>query len=196
MLFIVYSNSIIDALESFVPTSSLPALTPAPSTCSLETFVLHYGDVYEHSPWVAEAAWKKGLTDTHNSPDALAELMGLMLQQAEPDLQIAVIQAHPDLAGKAAMAGELTQDSTKEQAGAGLDQCTPDEFARFEYLNAAYKEKFGFPFVIAVKGLDRHAILAAFEERLNNGLAEERETAIEQIIRIARFRLRARVEQQ
>ncbi len=178
-----------------MPTSSLPTLTPPPSACRLETFVEHYGDVYEHSPWVAEAAWKKGLTEAHNSPDALADLMGLMLQQAEPEQQIAVIQAHPDLAGKAALAGELTQDSTREQAGAGLDQCTTDEFARFEHLNTAYKEKFGFPFVIAVKGLDRHAILAAFEKRLNNDLAEERKTAIEQIIRIARFRLRARVEQ-
>lgn len=176
-------------------TSTLNTLSPAPSKCSLATFIDHYGDVYEHSPWVAEAAWKKGLSAEHDAPDALAELMGLMLQKATPKQQIAVIQAHPDLAGKAAMAGELTKDSTQEQAGAGLDQCTPKEFARFEQLNAAYKEKFGFPFVIAVKGLDRHAILTAFEARLHNGLAEERETAIQQIIRIARFRLRARAEQ-
>ncbi|WP_083024269.1 2-oxo-4-hydroxy-4-carboxy-5-ureidoimidazoline decarboxylase [Vreelandella lionensis] len=167
-------------------------LSPAPSQCSLEAFVQHYGDVYEHSPWVAEATWQHGLSESHDAPDALAELMGLMLQQATSEQQIDVIQAHPDLAGKAALAGELTQDSTNEQAGAGLDQCSPKEFARFEQLNAAYKEKFGFPFVIAVKGLDRYDILAAFEERLENGLAQERETAIKQIIRIARFRLRAR----
>ncbi|CAN0554214.1 unnamed protein product [Ectocarpus sp. 8 AP-2014] len=152
----------------------------------------HYGDVYEHSPWVAEAAWQHGLTESHDTPDGLAELMGLMLQQASSDQQINVIRAHPDLAGKAAMAGELTQDSSSEQAGAGLDQCSPDEFARFEYLNETYKEKFGFPFVIAVKGLDRHAILAAFEERLHNDVATERETAIQQIIRIAHFRLVSR----
>ena len=167
-------------------------LSPAPSQCSLEAFVQHYGDVYEHSPWVAEATWQHGLSESHDAPDALEELMGLMLQQATPEQQIDLIQAHPDLAGKAALAGELTQDSTNEQAGAGLDQCSPEEFARFEQLNAAYKEKFGFPFVIAVKGLDRYDILAAFEERLENGLAQERETAIKQIIRIARFRLRAR----
>ena len=178
-----------------MPTSPLPTLSPAPSTCSLESFTHHYGDIYEHSPWVAEAAWKQGLSEAHNAPDALADLMGLMLQQASPEQQIAVIQAHPDLAGKAALAGELTEDSSREQAGAGLDQCTPEEFARFEQLNAAYKTKFGFPFVIAVKGLDRHAILAAFEARLDNGLAQERKTAIEQIIRIARFRLRTRAEQ-
>lgn len=178
-----------------MPTSPLPTLSPAPSACSLERFTEHYGDIYEHSPWVAEAAWEQGLSEAHNAPDALADLMGLMLQQASPEQQIAVIQAHPDLAGKAALAGELTEDSSREQAGAGLDQCTPEEFARFEQLNAAYKAKFGFPFVIAVKGLDRHAILAAFETRLDNDLAQERKTAIEQIIRIARFRLRARAEQ-
>lgn len=172
-----------------MPTSTSLALSPAPSQCSLEMLTHHYGDVYEHSPWVAEAAWRHGLTESHDAPEALAELMGLMLQQASSEQQIKVIQAHPDLAGKAAMAGELTQDSTSEQAGAGLDQCSSEEFARFESLNAAYKEKFGFPFVIAVKGLDRHAILAAFAERLNNDLATERQTAIEQIIRIARFRL-------
>lgn len=175
-----------------MPQPTSLQLSPAPSQCSLEAFVQHYGDVYEHSPWVAEATWQHGLSESHDAPDALAELMGLMLQQATPEQQIDVIQAHPDLAGKAALAGELTQDSTNEQAGAGLDQCSPEEFARFEQLNAAYKEKFGFPFVIAVKGLDRYDILAAFEERLENGLAQERETAIKQIIRIASFRLRAR----
>lgn len=171
-------------------------LSPAPSKCSLEMLIHHYGDVYEHSPWVAEAAWQNGLTEAHDTPDGLAELMGRMLQHASSEQQIKVIQAHPDLAGKAALAGELTQDSTNEQAGAGLDQCSPEEFARFEALNAAYKEKFGFPFVIAVKGLDRHAILAAFEKRLSNDAMTERQTAIEQIIRIARFRLIDRASKQ
>ena len=176
-------------------TASSLTLFPLPSQSNLETFIAHYGDVYEHSPWVAEAAWQHGLRQEHDAPDALAELMGLMLRQATPEQQIDVIRAHPDLAGKAALAGELTHDSTSEQAGAGLDQCSPEEFTRFEQLNAAYKEKFGFPFVIAVKGLDRYDILAAFEERLDNGLAQERETAIQQIIRIARFRLRARADE-
>lgn len=179
-----------------MPTNDLPTLLPAPSACSLASFAHHYGDIYEHSPWVAEAAWKKGLSKAHDAPDALAELMGLMLQQASPDQQIEVIQAHPDLAGKAALAGELTEDSNREQAGAGLNKCTPEEFARFEQLNTTYKAKFGFPFVIAVKGLDRQAILDAFEVRLHNDLAQERKTAIEQIVRIARFRLRARAGQQ
>lgn len=164
-------------------------LSPAPSRCSLEMLTLHYGDVYEHSPWVAQAAWHHGLNEEHDAPDGLAQLMGLMLQQASNEQQINVIRAHPDLAGKAAISGELTQDSTSEQAGAGLHHCSADEFAQFEFLNDAYKKKFGFPFVIAVKGLDRGAILAAFEERLNNDAAAERETAIEHIIRIAYLRL-------
>ena len=86
-------------------TATPLTLSPAPSQCSLEDFVAHYGDVYEHSPWVAEAAWHQGLRPKHDNPDALAELMGLMLRQATPEQQIAVIRAHPDLAGKAALAG-------------------------------------------------------------------------------------------
>ena len=167
-------------------------LDPRPSQLSQDEFVAHYGDIYEHSSWVAEAAWQQGLNEAHDAPEALAEKMGHILQQAPSEQQIAVIQAHPDLAGKAAMAGELTQDSRHEQAGAGLDQCSPEEFARFEALNDTYKKKFGFPFVIAVKGLDRRAILAAFEKRLDNEAVTERKTAIEQIICIARFRLTAR----
>ncbi|MDR5899233.1 2-oxo-4-hydroxy-4-carboxy-5-ureidoimidazoline decarboxylase [Halomonas vilamensis] len=179
-------------MATHTPTNAL--LSPRPSELGREAFVTHYGDIFEHSSWVADAAWHAGLTATHDTPDALAEHMGEQLKQAAPEQQIEVIRAHPDLAGKAAMRGELTADSTQEQAGAGLDQCSPEEFARFEQLNNAYKAKFDFPFVIAVKGLDRHAILAAFEQRLNNDPASERRTAIAQIIRIATLRLRARVD--
>ncbi|MDP3534720.1 2-oxo-4-hydroxy-4-carboxy-5-ureidoimidazoline decarboxylase [Halomonas sp. M1] len=165
-----------------------------PSSLGLEAFLAHYGDIFEHSPWVAETAWKQGLTTQHDDADVLADTMGAVLRNAAIDEQIAVIRAHPDLAGKAALAGELTQDSTREQAGAGLDQCSTEEFERFQRMNQAYQDKFGFPFVIAVKGLDRHAILAAFETRLENDAATERQTAIDQIIQIARFRLHVRAE--
>jgi 2-oxo-4-hydroxy-4-carboxy-5-ureidoimidazoline decarboxylase len=164
-------------------------LTPRPSTLDRDAFVSRFGDIYEHSPWVADLTWERGLTPTQDTPAGLAEALGETLREANPERQLEVIRAHPDLAGKAAIAGELTDDSTREQAGAGLDQCTPEEMARFERLNATYKEKFGFPFVMAVKGSDRHAILAAFETRLENSPDEERRTAIEQINRIARFRL-------
>lgn len=167
-------------------------LSPRPSKLDKQSFVAHYGDIYEHSPWVAELAWERGLDREQDTPGGLAEAMGRVLRDASPERQLEVIRAHPDLAGKAAIAGELTDDSSREQAGAGLDHCTPDEMARFERLNAAYKEKFSFPFVMAVKGSDRHAILAAFESRLENSPEEERRTAIEQINRIARFRLEAR----
>ncbi|WP_108445634.1 2-oxo-4-hydroxy-4-carboxy-5-ureidoimidazoline decarboxylase [Halomonas denitrificans] len=168
-------------------------LSPRPSELDQARFVEQYGEIYEHSPWVAELAWQQGLGREQDTPEGLAEAMGRVLAGASPERQLEVIRAHPDLAGKAAIAGELTDDSTREQAGAGLDQCTPEEMARFERLNAAYKKKFGFPFVMAVKGNDRHDILAAFETRLDNDQAEERRTAVEQINRIARFRLEARL---
>ncbi|MGM0700946.1 MAG: 2-oxo-4-hydroxy-4-carboxy-5-ureidoimidazoline decarboxylase [Pseudomonadota bacterium] len=171
-------------------------LTPRPSTLDRDAFISHFGDIYEHSPWVAAETWERGLTTAEDTPAGLAEAMGHTLRTAPAERQLTVIRAHPDLAGKAAIAGELTDDSSREQAGAGLDQCSPEEMARFERLNAAYKEKFDFPFVMAVKGSDRHAILAAFEARLPNDPAEERRTAIEQINRIARFRLEERVAKQ
>ncbi|SEL68138.1 2-oxo-4-hydroxy-4-carboxy-5-ureidoimidazoline decarboxylase [Halomonas daqiaonensis] len=168
-------------------------LTPRPSQLDQQAFVAHYGDIYEHSPWIAELAWQRGLSPAEDTPQGLVDVMGAVLREASPERQLEVIRAHPDLAGKAAVAGELTDDSTREQSGAGLDQCTPEELARFERLNADYKARFDFPFVMAVKGSDRHAILAAFEARLPNDPAKERRTAIEQINRIARFRLEARV---
>ncbi|MDI5933248.1 2-oxo-4-hydroxy-4-carboxy-5-ureidoimidazoline decarboxylase [Halomonas kalidii] len=170
-------------------------LTPRPSQLDKAAFVASYGEIYEHSPWVAELAWENGLEARHDTPAALAEAMGEALSSAPAERQLEVIRAHPDLAGKAAIAGDLTDDSTREQAGAGLDQCSPEELARFERLNEAYKAKFGFPFVMAVKGSDRYAILDAFETRLENDPAEERRTAVEQINRIARLRLEARAEE-
>ncbi|MFC3283825.1 2-oxo-4-hydroxy-4-carboxy-5-ureidoimidazoline decarboxylase [Litchfieldella rifensis] len=168
-------------------------LTPRPSTLDRADFVGRFGDIYEHSPWVAEETWDNGLTHDQDTPSGLASAMGAVLAAASAERQLEVIRAHPDLAGKAALAGDLTDDSTREQAGAGLDQCTPEELARFERLNDAYKARFGFPFVMAVRGNDRHAILAAFETRLHNSPDEERRTAIEQINRIARLRLEDRV---
>jgi OHCU decarboxylase len=159
------------------------------------SFVDHFGDTYEHSPWVAELTWQRGLGEAQDTAEGLAEAMAAVLRTTEPSRQLDVIRAHPDLAGKAAIAGDLTNDSTREQAGAGLDQCSPEELARFERLNEAYKAKFGFPFVMAVKGSDRHVILAAFETRLAHDPEEERRTAIEQINRIARLRLEARAKE-
>lgn len=167
-------------------------LSPRPSQLDRKAFATAYGEIYEHSAWVAEQCWDRGLDAAHDTPAGLAAAMRERVDEADTDRQLTLIRAHPDLAGKLALAGALTDDSRSEQAGAGLDQCTPAELARFEHLNTRYRERFGFPFVIAVRGLDRHAILDAFETRLTNTPDEERRTAIEQIHRIARLRLEQR----
>lgn len=160
-----------------------------PSTLSEEQFLAVYGGIYEHSPWVAQAVW-----DARPLPDAVDALHAAMkaaVDAAPRERRLALIRAHPDLAGRAAVAGALSAASTAEQAGAGLDRCSPDEVAVFQELNAAYKARFGFPFVIAVRGLDRGDILDAFRRRLANDADTEFDTAIEQIHTIARLRLDA-----
>ena len=154
-------------------------------------FVQCFGGVYEHSPWIAHQLWQQGLDEQHDTVDGLANALAQIVDSAGQDRQLTLIQAHPDLAGRAAVAGELTADSTGEQHSAGIDQCSPEEFSRFQQLNDTYKAKFGFPFVMAVKGSDRHAILAAFEQRLHNSPADEFQRAITEIHKIARLRLTA-----
>ncbi len=152
-------------------------------------FVKHYGGIYEHSAWVAEETSDEGkLTD---NVDDLAELFAECVDNASYERRLALIKAHPDLAGRASIAGELTEASNVEQASAGIDQCTPEEFARFQDLNERYKAKFGFPFVMAVRNSNRHEILAAFETRLSHDLDDEFERAIAEIHKIARLRLEA-----
>lgn len=153
-----------------------------------EAFVQTLGDIFEHSPWVAEGA---GPGRPYSSIGVLHDAMCAVVRQAGEERQLQLIRAHPDLAGKAARAGALTEASTGEQRGAGLDRLTDDEYRTFERLNNAYKARFAFPFIIAVRGLDKHDILAAFETRLQNDRDRERQTALDQIARIARFRLNA-----
>jgi OHCU decarboxylase len=112
-----------------------------------------------------------------------------VFRAASEEERLGVLRAHPDLAGRLAIAGELTEDSRKEQAGAGLDRLSPAEHARFTELNTAYTQKFGFPFIIAVKGLTKDDILAAFERRIDNSREEEFSTAAAQVERIALLRL-------
>ncbi|MEE8444479.1 MAG: 2-oxo-4-hydroxy-4-carboxy-5-ureidoimidazoline decarboxylase [Alphaproteobacteria bacterium] len=152
-----------------------------------EDFVNRFGGVFEHSPWVAEGAWDASVNP--NSTSDLHARMCAVLQGAEREKQLAVLMAHPDLAGKLAVTGELTADSTAEQASAGLDRCSPAEFEKFQALNAAYREKFRFPFIIAVKGLTRGEILSAFGDRVNNDTETEFATALRQVERIALLRL-------
>lgn len=156
-----------------------------------ETFVARYGEVYEHSAWIARDAFRAGLTSDSDTAEGLAIAMSQVARAAGEELLMKLILAHPDLAGKAAARGELTVDSASEQAGAGIDQCTPEEYERFQRYNAAYKERFGFPFIMAVKGSNRHVILAAFEERLQNDASTEFQRALDEIDRIALFRLQS-----
>ncbi|MBX3566037.1 MAG: 2-oxo-4-hydroxy-4-carboxy-5-ureidoimidazoline decarboxylase [Sphingomonas sp.] len=136
--------------------------------------------LFEHSPWVEERAASR----SH------ADLMAAMYA-ASSEEQLALIRAHPELAGKAAVDGTLTQASAAEQASAGLDRLTRAEFERFHTLNAAYREKFGMPFIICVRLTDKAGILAAMEHRLGNDRDTEIATALEQIGEIVRLRLEA-----
>lgn len=158
------------------------------SSLDRQDFLAIVGGVFEHSPWVMELAWMRHpFADRAAFDDALEAIV----RGAGRDRQRALIEAHPELAGKAAVRGELTADSTREQAGAGLDACSPQEFAELQRLNAAYREKFGWPFIIAVKGLTRSDIIAAMARRLGRSPDEEFDEALTQILRIARFRLDA-----
>jgi 2-oxo-4-hydroxy-4-carboxy-5-ureidoimidazoline decarboxylase len=151
-----------------------------------DRFVQLFGGVFEHAPWVAEEAYPGGPFTTL---EALHGAMVDVICRAPLAKQLALIRAHPDLAGRAAVSGGLTAASTAEQASAGLDQCTPAEFERFRELNRKYKQKFHFPFIMAVKGKGRKEILAAFERRLDNSTEAEFDEALNQIARIARLRL-------
>jgi 2-oxo-4-hydroxy-4-carboxy-5-ureidoimidazoline decarboxylase len=153
-----------------------------------EGFVAALGEIFEHSPWVAAGA---APGRPYAGVDALHRAMVAVVAAAGRERQLALIRAHPELAGKAAIRGELAESSKREQAGAGLAHCSPAEFARMQALNQAYTERFGFPFIIAVKGLDRAAIIARFAERVANDPAVEFDEALAQIAKIARLRLDA-----
>ena len=152
-------------------------------------FVARYGGIYEHSAWVAEET--AGDAMANEDLEQIAVIMAECVDNASTERQLALIRAHPDLAGKAQLAGELTQDSTTEQSKAGLDQCSADEYAQFQTLNDRYHEKFGFPFVMAVRASTRAEILTAFAARLENDAITEFETALQEIHKIARLRMHA-----
>lgn len=163
--------------------------TCQPSQMTKAEFVETFADIYEHSPWVAERTFDKGLDSSFDQIEKLHTAMSQTMLDADPQEQLDLINAHPDLAGKAAVNGELTAASTSEQAGAGISQCTPEEFEQFTNFNERYKARFEFPFIMAVKGANRHQILASFAERIHNDKETEFATAIAQINKIASFRL-------
>lgn len=150
-------------------------------------FVRGVGPVFEHSPWIAEMAWPK-------RPFANLEILHRVLRDAVEnsgeEKQLALIRTHPDLAGRAALAGTLTRESTGEQAAAGLNMLSAEEVALFQKNSAAYQKKFGFPFVICARLNAKTAILAGLERRLKNARELEIKTALEEIFKIAELRLR------
>ncbi len=150
-------------------------------------FVARLGGIYEHSPWVAERAFAQR---PFVSLEALRAAMQAAVLAASPDEQMALIRAHPELAGKLE-AAQLTENSQCEQRQSGLDRCTAEEKSQMQSLNLHYREKFGFPFIVAVKGLDWAAIIERMGERLPHTREEEVATALAEIGRIARFRLEA-----
>jgi OHCU decarboxylase len=160
-----------------------------PSTLARADFVARFGGVYEHSPWVAERAHGLELGPAHDSATGLANALARAFRSATEAERLAVLRAHPDLAGKLAAAKRLTAESTQEQASAGLDALTDTERATFEKLNTAYVAKHGFPFIIAVRDNTKASILTQFQIRLDNDSATEFQTACKQVERIAELRL-------
>jgi len=170
--------------------SATPVSLAAVNAMSEADFVAAFGGIAEHSPWVAEGTAR---ARPFASRAAMIAAFQAAIGEAGAEAQRALLDAHPDLAGRAAIAGDLTDDSRREQAGAGLDRLTAEEFARFTALNTGYRERFGIPFIFAVRGADKHRILAAFEARIGNAPDVEFATALEQVCRIVGFRIEDRV---
>ncbi|KQO76591.1 MAG: allantoinase PuuE [Methylobacteriaceae bacterium] len=174
-------------------TARHPAKTLRPSTMSAAQFLTRFGDIFEDTPEIALRAWQAGLTAREDSAEGLHAALVGALRGLPAEQQRALIRAHPELAGRLAQAGQLTQASTTEQGSAGLGALSAEELARFERLNAAYRARFDLPFIMAIKGSSREAILAAFEARLRNDPEQEFQEALRQIERIAWLRLKDRL---
>jgi chitin deacetylase len=162
-----------------------------PSYMDRAEFLNRFGGIFEHSEWIAERAFELELGPAHDTVPGLHSALCRMFRSASREERLGVLRAHPDLAGKLAAAKRLTADSTAEQASAGLDALTDDEREQFQTLNAAYVEKHGFPFIIAVKDHDKAGILRAFVRRIEHATEDEFSEACKQVERIARIRLDA-----
>jgi OHCU decarboxylase len=156
-----------------------------PSRMTEAQFIATYGGLYEHSPQFAQAVWRSTPHAALDSVEGLGQALRAAVESAGRPTQLALIRAHPDLADRA----RLSQESVAEQTGAGLDNCSVDELAEFRRLNAAYKARFGFPFIKAVRGFSRQQILAEFRRRAGNDPDTEFRTALDEIHKIARLRL-------
>jgi OHCU decarboxylase len=180
----------VDIARHWAERHPAPVRAERPSDMAREAFVARFGGVFEHSPWIAERAHALELGPAHDTAVGVHSALARAFRAATEGERLGVLNAHPDLAGKLAAAKRLTAESTAEQAGAGLDALTDAERARFTELNEAYTARFGFPFIIAVRGLGKDDILAAFETRIANDRDTEFATACAQVERIALLRLR------
>ncbi|WP_171241076.1 allantoinase PuuE [Ruegeria sp. HKCCA5491] len=166
-----------------------PASRPKPSEMDRDAFVTAYGGIFEHSAWIAERAYDLELGPAHDTAGGLHNALTRMFRSASEPERLDVLTAHPDLAGKLAQAKRLTQESTSEQASAGLDALTDAERDAFTNLNTRYTQKFGFPFIIAVRDHNKASILDAFQRRIEQDRDTEFAEACRQVERIAEFRL-------
>jgi urate oxidase len=186
----VWTPRRIDIARHWARRHPAPAPRERPSRMDREAFVAGFGGVFEHSPWIAERAHALELGPAHDTALGLHSALARAFRSASEEERLGVLTAHPDLAGKLAAARRLTPESTAEQASAGLDALTDAERARFTELNSAYVAKFGFPFIVAVRGLAKDDILAAFESRIANDRDAEFAAACAQVERIALLRLK------
>ena len=180
----------IDIARYWAETYPFQPNEDRPSRLSKDAFIDRFGGVFEHSDWIARRAFAGELGPANDTATGLHAALCAVFREASEEERLAVLTAHPDLAGKLAQAKRLTESSTSEQASAGLDALTDQERERFTDLNDAYVEKFGFPFIMAVKGRSKDEILAAFENRIGNDRETEFVTACRQVERIALLRLR------
>ncbi|MHA3915210.1 allantoinase PuuE [Halovulum sp. GXIMD14793] len=180
----------IDIARHWAAEHPAPKPWDRPSQMGRDDFVTRYGNIFEHSQWVAERAFELELGPSHDTAIGLQNALARAFRAASNDERLGVLRAHPDLAGKLAAAKRLTAESTAEQASAGLDALTDAERTAFTDLNTRYTEKFGFPFIIAVKGLGKDDILSAFQTRIDNDRDTEFAQACRQVERIALLRLK------
>ncbi len=160
------------------------------SNLSREQFLEQFGSVVEHSPWVAEAVWDYHPREAQSRDfESLVDAFGRVIRTSSHEKQLELLGAHPDLACGMVASGELSRESKEEQEGAGLNRCSPQEFIEFQTLNIEYRKEFGFPFIIAVRGMNRREILKSFQRRIERTKEQEFVTAIENVIRIIGYRI-------
>ena len=182
----------VDVARHWIRTHP-PADGYRPSRMGEALFTQAFGHVFEHTPDIARETHRAGLGPTEDGAEGLHAAMVSAMRALPRDAQRLLLDRHPDLAGKLALANELTADSAVEQAGAGLDRLSPDELQRFADLNARYRQRFGFPFIMAVKGRGKDEVVAAFVERLDNDEGAEMDRALDEVERIALLRLKDRL---